>query len=118
VSDAGELQGEWEIVALSIDNKDWSRGFRGGRWVVVDFSHRFVDSAGVPWQPMTNRVDASRSPCEVDELHQDGRIERGIFCRTGDELQWTEGILLGSLRPASCDPAPGVAVWTLRRVTK
>jgi len=117
-SDAGELQGEWEMVSCVLNGRDRSRRLGATRWVVVGSSHRVVYAAGPPGLPAAVRVDASRSPCEVDDSQQDGRIDRGIYRRTGDELHWADSLLRNAPRPSSFDPAPGVVVWTLRRVRK
>ena len=66
----------------------------------------------------TVRVDPYRSPSQVDEVRENGRIDRGVYRRVGDEVLWAESTRPSGPRPSSFDPAPGVMVWTLRRVKK
>jgi uncharacterized protein (TIGR03067 family) len=115
VDDAGELKGTWEVVACFFAGKDESTTFKGGRLVFTGTSLRFVDPSGKDFGPYLFRVDAARDPSEVDEVTERGPPEKCIYRRTGNELLWAEDIS-GEGRPSSIKPAPGVFVWTLRRV--
>jgi hypothetical protein len=65
---------------------------------------------------MPLRADPSADPPHVDLL--DGSLPiRGVYRRDGDMLIWTIQNGPGP-RPPSLEPAPGVTVWTLRRVKK
>jgi uncharacterized protein (TIGR03067 family) len=117
VADAGELQGEWEVVACVYGGRNTTASFRGDRWVFVGASFRIVSRVGPASGPSTIRVDAAHEPPEVDDVTQDGKIGQGIYRRTRDELVWSAGEK-GQPRPSSFQPAAGVFLWKLRRVKK
>jgi len=53
----------------------------------------------------------------IDLTTSRGEVRRGIYRRAGDELIWATNQSSGP-QPSSFDPAPGIVVWTLRRVRK
>jgi uncharacterized protein (TIGR03067 family) len=116
VSDAGELQGEWEIESVFISKKDETRLYQGDRWVFVGSSHWIIEATGQATRPTTVRVDAGRGPSEVEVAYQGGKNDRGIYHRIGDELLWAEGGAAG--RPSAFELAEGVIVWRFRRLRK
>jgi uncharacterized protein (TIGR03067 family) len=118
VSDAGELQGEWEVVAMVANREDFSSVMKRGRMVFTgpgvlhrDTAGRLVGQADSVW------VDPAADPPHADMVFSDGGRRPGIYLRSGDNLLWAWGEFHRS-RPSSFDPAPGVTVWTLRRVMK
>jgi uncharacterized protein (TIGR03067 family) len=119
VSEAGELQGDWEVVAHHHGAADRTAEFKGFRWVFAGASARLVSPAGGTLRPLNVRADAARRTSEADDpFAPDCPPQRGIYSRSGDALLWAMGVPGASGRPSSFDPAPGVIVWTLRRVKK
>jgi hypothetical protein len=59
----------------------------------------------------------SFSPCPALDAW-DGRPNRGVYRRTGDELLCAVDATGDGPRPSSVGPAPDVRFWTLRRVRK
>jgi hypothetical protein len=96
VEDAGELQGEWEIVSFIQNGDDRTTNFKGDRWVIAGTSLRLANSAGRVYHTTDVRRDNYSSPTEVGY--------RAVYRRAGDYLLW--------------ELEPGVALWTLRRVKK
>jgi uncharacterized protein (TIGR03067 family) len=117
VEDAGELQGEWEVISCRVGRTDYTAFFEGDRWVFSGPSAGLIDVNGVRYVGSTSfRVDLSFNPPHIDAAHEDGSRGRGVYRRTGDVLEWVEDADGG--RPPSFDPAAGVYLWTLRRVKK
>jgi uncharacterized protein (TIGR03067 family) len=119
VSDAGELQGEWEMVALVISGRDKTHNYKDTRWVFTGSSVRATDGIGLDLlaHPLTVRVDTSFDPPHIEMASETGARSLGIYRRAGDELLWAY-YLSGERRPFTFEPAPGVYLWTLRRVKK
>jgi uncharacterized protein (TIGR03067 family) len=113
VEDAGELQGEWEVVACVISEADCSRILKDERWA---FRGTSACSRGGN-RGYEVRADPSAGPATLDAISASGCVRRGVYRRTGDELLWALGMAAGN-RPSSFEPARGVTVWTLRRVMK
>jgi hypothetical protein len=115
VSDAGELQGEWEAVECFFGLREVSADVRGYRWSFTGPSAHFVDERGVPQFDLWEiRVSLYSGSPHIDGA-SDGRWRRGVYRRTGDELLWASS---WAGQPSSFDPAPDVLLWTLRRVKK
>jgi hypothetical protein len=118
VSDAGELQSEWELVSCVVNGREKVREYRGFRWVFSGSSAAFVHSSGSVCRRLALRVDAGRRATDADNLAAgDRRPQLGVYLRAGDELLWAEGAL-GGERPPAVEPAPDVRLWTLRRAKK
>ena len=117
VSDAGELQGEWEIVRFAFGTNDLTRVYEGDRWVFAGHSARFIGASGRIGSPRALLVNVAGEPSEIDVTDQDGQTEQGIYRRASDELLWARK-LAGDGRPSSFNPASGVRSATLRRVKK
>jgi hypothetical protein len=117
VSDAGELQGEWEVVSAVIDRVDETRLFAGDRWRFTATSAARLDAVQGREYRSGVRVSAAADTPAIDITTSRGEALRGICRRAGDELIWVMDRGSGR-RPSSFDPAPGVEVWTLRRVKK
>ena len=117
VSDAGELQGEWEVVGCVIDGKDQSASFRGDRWAFAGPSAYLCASPARQRPLEAIRADAAADPPRADLSTVDGADRRTIYRRFGDVLTWVWAGR-GASRPTSFEPAPSVIVWTLRRVEK
>jgi len=117
VSDAGELQGEWEVVSLVRSGRDQTADVRGFRWEFAGVSH-VITCGNATTPPVTVRVNAACDPRRVDTENEPHKTTCGIFRRVGDTLQWADDVSGGGGRPSSFESAPGVAVWTLRRVKK
>ena len=115
VEDAGELQGEWEVVSLFIEKLDYSKASKGDRWVFAGTSVRLIHSNGHVFGPHAIRVNAACDPSEFEYSDQGNRI-RGIYRRSGDELLLAEDRYGDGPRPSSFEPANRVVLWTLRRV--
>jgi hypothetical protein len=106
VSDAGELQGEWEICSRVEVGGNRPELFKGDRFVFDGPGVRMCNAVGrVPSPLLSVRVDAASDPPFVDLVWPDGSRCRSAYRRTGDELVWTWD-------------QNGVVVWTLRRVRK
>jgi uncharacterized protein (TIGR03067 family) len=118
VSDAGELQGEWEIDECVMRGVDQTGAYaKGDRWVIAGTSARLLQRQGNTYKPLTLRADPGRFPSEVTDAVPAGYERPGIYRRVGDRLVWVMDETNGR-RPSSFEPAPGVTVWTLRRVRK
>jgi hypothetical protein len=117
VSDAGELQGEWEVVAAYFDLENKSRGYKGSRWRFAGRCVVHIDASGWLLPPYLVHVDPSAEPPATDTVMSYGLPARGIYRRSGDVLIWADEWWSGC-RPSSFEPAEGFVVWTLRRVKK
>jgi uncharacterized protein (TIGR03067 family) len=117
VEDAGEVQGTWEIVSVFLGTDDHSSGYRGDRFVFVGTTFQAIKAGGNAFISVTFRVDAARYPPAIDIMAEEGQARLAIYRRTDDKLLWAWAVK-GGPRPSSFDPAPGVMVWTLRRVKK
>jgi uncharacterized protein (TIGR03067 family) len=110
VSDAGELQGEWEVVSVYEGKDDKSAGFKGDRWVIAGETFQAINAGGRPKTPKNAlRVDAGCCPFRFDVTYWDDSSSFGMGRRAGDEL------LLAFARPghnlpASFEPAETVDV--------
>jgi uncharacterized protein (TIGR03067 family) len=117
VSDAGELQGEWEVVGCDMEGGDETPRFKAYRWAFTGTSAALITARGGPLWTTTVRVDPAAAMPVIDRERPDHSVSLGVYRRTGDELLWAAE-LIEERRPSSFDPAPGVIVWTLRRVRK
>ena len=118
VSDAGELQGEWEVVSWIIMGRDKAAVYKGGRLVFVGTSAWVVETTtGRIFSPSTLCVDVAACPATIDDACESGHGRLGIYRRVGDVLLWADANP-GEPRPSSFEPADGVLLWTLRRVRK
>ena len=113
VSEAGELQGEWEVVGCVINGGDETSLYKGGRWTFAGPTARRTGS-----NPYGVRADPSAPPPTLDLTTRSGKVRGGIYRLSGDEMHWVDGHMPQGGRPSSFEPAPGVIVWTLRRVKK
>jgi uncharacterized protein (TIGR03067 family) len=119
VEDAGELQGEWEVLSVFVGKRDESGAVKRDRWRFVGVSAVVVGATQGPRGQSNLHVNPATDPPMIEREMLDGRIFLGIYRRTSDELLWADGGLKGNEpRPSSFEPAPGVFVWTLRRVKK
>jgi uncharacterized protein (TIGR03067 family) len=116
VSDAGELQGEWEVVEVNSDRRELTFSCKGQRWVFAGMSYQIFVATGRAFALRTIRVDVAHDPSAFDEMCLDMPPLLCIYRRSGDDLVLVQGS--PARRPSSFDPAPGVVVWTLRRVKK
>jgi uncharacterized protein (TIGR03067 family) len=117
VEDAGELQGEWEVVGCVINRHNHTAACTGDRLVFAGTTAWIVYAGDPDRQRNSLRINAASEPAEIDWSAECSLPRHGIYRRTGDKLILAdEGS--GGRRPLSFEPAPGVAVWTLRRVKK
>ena len=114
VSDAGELQGEWEVVSARGWQVNLTHNFKGELWVFAGPSA----ACTTPLQLLARSGPAGRIAVESNPAAEPPTINDGVYRRTGDELLWAQSTEVYGRRPTSLDPAPGVMVWTLRRVRK
>jgi uncharacterized protein (TIGR03067 family) len=118
VSDAGELQGEWEVVSMVQGRQDFSSVTKGDHMVFAGPSVLHRDTAGrLKGHRGWLRVDPAADRPHADLVYPPGDRRPGIYLRSGDQLSWAWGQDQGA-RPSSFEPAEGVMVWTLRRVKK
>ena len=117
VRDAGELQGEWEVVSVFYGDADSTNLFNGDRWVFAGTSAIFIETNRGPGSRTGVRADPTAGTPTIDRERPDGSISRGIYRRIGDVLVWAQGPE-GGRRPASFAPGNAVYLWTLRRVKK
>jgi len=117
VSDAGELQGQWEVVSVFYGNADSTNLFNGDRWVFAGTSAIFIETKRGPGSRTGVRADPTAGTPTIDRERPDGSINRGIYRRIGDVLVWAQGPE-GGRRPASFAPGNAVYLWTLGRVKK
>jgi uncharacterized protein (TIGR03067 family) len=117
VSDAGELQGEWEIVSCVVGKSDESELFKGDRWRFAGTSAVRIDATQGQEYRADLRVNPAADTPAIDLTTSRGEVCFGIYRRTGDELIWVMDRGSGR-RLSSFEPAPSVEVWTLRRVKK
>ena len=116
VNDAGELQGQWEVVGCVEGRKDQSHRYKGGRWRFTGMSLVIDAKVGIKGSHDI-QVDPYCDPPAVDQVMLHGLPLAGIYRRFGDELIWAEERTTRE-RPASFEPVEGFVVWTLRRVKK
>jgi hypothetical protein len=83
----------------------------------VGASAYLCDAAGGAELLGNVRADSAADPRRIDVAVPEGVLRRTAYRRDGYELTWAWGRAAGPL-PSSFDPAPGVTVWTLRRVKK
>jgi uncharacterized protein (TIGR03067 family) len=117
VSDAGELQGEWEAVRVFFGGVDETPLFKDDRWRFTATSAVRIDAQQGQDYPADVGVHPAADPPAIDLTTSRGEVLPGIYRRAGDELIWVMGRGSGPW-PPSFEPAPGVEVWTLRRVKK
>jgi uncharacterized protein (TIGR03067 family) len=117
VSDAGELRGEWEVVGCVVGESDESELFKGHSGRFAGTSALRIDATQGTEYRADVRVHPAADTPAIDLTTSRGEVRRGIYRRAGDELIWVMA-RGGGPRPSSFDPAPGVVVWTLRRVKK
>jgi uncharacterized protein (TIGR03067 family) len=117
VSDAGELQGEWEIARCVVDGNDETSQFKGDTWWFSGTSAVRIDATQGQEYRADVRVNPAADTPAIDLTTSRGEVLRGIYRRAGDALIWVTDNGSGR-RPSSFDLAPGVVVWTLRRVKK
>ena len=117
VSDAGELQGTWEVVRVFFAGNDATSLFEGDRWAFAGESATFIPAKLGPVKTAAVRADPTAATPAADRGRPNGTFSPGIYRRGGDELLWAVD-LAGYGRPTSFEPTPGVSVWTLRRVKK
>jgi len=117
--DICELQGAWDVVACTVGGRDQLPLFWGHRWVFTGSAVRSLDATGRQAIPSDAFwADPTCSPARLDlPASGDIRLRRGIYRRVGDQLLWA-WTCSDDGPPTSFDPAPGVVVWTLRRVKK
>jgi hypothetical protein len=110
VSDAGELQGEWEVVSALSGKGDETRLYQGDRWAFSGARGR---------GPLSGKAAAPLSlwcsPPRADLVCGGRTVRRGIYRRAGDGWVWGDP---DGPEPSSFEPAPGHLVLTLRRVKK
>ena len=116
VSDAGELQGEWEVVSMFTQHGDMTRAFKGGRWIFAGMTLRLVSPKGSGLGPYALHIKPY-DPSEVEYVDERCKCFADYYRRAGDVLLCAT-CTNGKGKPPSFDPAPGVEVWTLRRVKK
>jgi uncharacterized protein (TIGR03067 family) len=116
VSDAGQLQGEWEVVTASIDGVNYSDDFKQERWIVSGTSAGLL-IGGKDIGHLTVHVYPATNTRWVEIVAEWGQLRRGVFRRSGDELCWAWDTADAG-RPSSFKPGHGVIVFTLRRVKK
>jgi hypothetical protein len=114
VSDAGELQGEWEVVSARGWQVNLTHNFKGDLWVFSGPSAVCTTPLGL----LLRRGPDGRIAVEANPAAEPPTINDGVYRRTGDVLLWAQSTEVYGRRPTSLDPAPGVVVWTLRRVRK
>ena len=119
VSDAGELQGEWEVVSAFTQGGDSTAGFKGDHFRFAGASVVYSPLPGGPRKPSGIHVTLTADPPAIDREAVDGpgTSQLGIYRRAGDELVWAFDVS-GNGRPSTFEPASGVILWTLRRVGK
>jgi len=118
VSDAGELQGTWEVVSVFVGKVDESEWYKGDRFRVTGTTAVLIDAKRGPISLSEIQVNpAADRPTINKAKSDDGIVYLGIYRRTADGLVWAIG-LNGVGRPASFDPARNVMIYTLRRVKK
>jgi uncharacterized protein (TIGR03067 family) len=117
VSDAGQLQGEWEVVRCVVDGDDLSSRTKSDRWRFAGSSCVYLAAGFGPEPPIGVQVCPAAHLPAIDLTGSDGRSWRGICRPAGDELALAYDSK-GGPRPPSFDPAPGVSLFTLRRVKK
>jgi uncharacterized protein (TIGR03067 family) len=118
VSDAGELQGTWEVVGCVNGAISLTAKYRGGKWVFTGPTAVRFDGNGGRVVGVSVRVDPTSEPLQIDAASEDGFLSVGVYRRAGDELLWAVDVSGDGRRPSSTEPASGVWVWTLRRVKK
>jgi hypothetical protein len=97
VSDAGELQGEWEVVSCRIGSTDETTLFEGDRWAFSGPSRVRIDAKRGPAARIAVRANPAADP---------PTINRGIYRRTGDELLWADDLVGDGRRPSSANRKP------------
>ena len=91
VSDARELQGEWEVVSVFYGDADSTNLFNGDRWVFAGTSAIFIETKCGPGSRTGVRADPTAGTPTIDRERPDGSINRGIYRRIGDVLVWAQG---------------------------
>jgi uncharacterized protein (TIGR03067 family) len=119
VSDAGELQGEWEVVSAFTQGRDSTAGFKGDHFRFAGTTVVYIPLPGGPRKPSGVHVNLTADPPAVDRegVNGPGTRQLGIYRRTADELVWAFDVS-GDGRPTSLEPTRSVLLWTLRRVKK
>jgi uncharacterized protein (TIGR03067 family) len=117
VNDAGDLHGEWLVVGCNDGGTDRSPRFKGWRIEFAGASAYMLDDAGGGGLLGSVRADPTAHPRRIDVTAPEGVLHRTAYLRAGDALFWAWGRVDGP-PPSSFDPAPGVNLWTLRRVRK
>jgi hypothetical protein len=93
--------------------------FKGDIWRFTGASAVRIDAQQGQEYRADVRINPAADTPALDLTTSRGEVHRGIYRRAGDELLWADGGLRGNeRRPSSFEPAPGVTVWTLRRVKK
>jgi uncharacterized protein (TIGR03067 family) len=117
VYDAGELQGEWEVVSLVYDGQDVTKAVKGDRWRFAGTTAVRIDAIHGKAGQSDVQVNPAAVPPTIDRKEElDDEVHRGVYRRTGDQLVWA--LIYRGRQPSSFEPAPGVLLWTLRRVKK
>lgn len=98
VRDANLLQGTWEDHEKSV-------------WTVQGDT---ITVAGRPGKK-TFKVNASRSPKEIDFINEKGQPEASIYALNGDAWQLNLPSRSGGERPAKIDPTGRYGVLTRKR---
>jgi hypothetical protein len=80
VEDVTELQGAWEVDAITVDGHDVTRDFRGDSWTFAGDVVR-----GTPGGPWRIAAGATR----LDRVTGSGQVLPGNYRIEGDELVWT-----------------------------
>jgi uncharacterized protein (TIGR03067 family) len=104
-------------VRCVVGESDESELFKGDTWRFTGTSAVRTDATQGSEYRADVRVDPAPDAPAIDLTTSGGEVHRGIYRRTGDVLVWAMNRSSGR-RPPSFDPAPGVVVWTLRRVRK
>jgi uncharacterized protein (TIGR03067 family) len=121
VEDAGELQGEWEIVAVIRDGDDLTLLFEGRPFV---FYYGRAGTGREAWTEFPLAVDPAADPPAIDlkpwGLRRVRGVERGIYRRSGATLVVAYQEKINGSRPTVFEShaGSGVSLSTLRRVKK
>jgi uncharacterized protein (TIGR03067 family) len=117
VSDAGELQGEWEVVRVFFGGVDETPLFKDDRWRFTATSAVRLDAVQGQDYPADVRVNPAADTPAIDLTNSREAVHRGIYRRSGDVLLLALDFK-GVGHPSAFDSDPGVVVFTLRRARK
>jgi hypothetical protein len=104
-------------VSVVRSGRDQTADVKGFRWNFAGEAH-VITCGNAATAPMLVRVNAGCYPRQVDTEDKQHQTTHGIFLLIRDHLLWADDVSGGGGLPSSFESAPGIAVWTLRRIKK